>query len=143
MKPVDLLDDDMPECVGEFLLQEKRSVKQNMSQLSSSLPTEEEVLGGRLPRGSRISGNAMNLESSFDVLLQRETEHDKIVGPRGTYALSIRVSRHAGPKCQYSNYHATYAGIKNEWLDSSPYKESASLSVTGLAGLIQVQSEAI
>jgi hypothetical protein len=138
---VNLLDNNIPECVGEFLLQENRSVEEHV-QLFSSLPTEDEVLGGKIAErfkdivqhnGSGVQFGRTPAKLSMTRLWDVEEPASSPSGVAGAQGLDNKIS----------TILSRMKGIEEEEYDSSPYKESVSASVTDLASLIQVQSEAI
>jgi hypothetical protein len=140
---VDILDENMPECVGEFLLQEKKTVEEHV-QLFSSLPSEEEVLGGKVAEQFKAMGihnearvqfgrTPVKKKLSLTKLWDQEEIASSREGSAGVLGLSNKVQ----------TILSRMQGIKEETFDSSPYKESVSLSVTELAALIQMQGDAI
>jgi hypothetical protein len=140
---VDILDENMPESVGEFLLQEKRTVEEHV-QLFSSLPSEEEVLGGKVAERFK----AMGIHNEARVQFGRTPAKEKLSLTKLWDQEDIASSREGsagvlglGNKVQ--TILSRMQGIEEETFDSSPYKESVSLSVTELAGLIQMQGDAI
>ncbi len=140
---VDILDDGMPECVGEFLLQEKRTVEEHV-QLFTSLPSEEEVLGGKVAERFKAMGLHNESRVQFGQTPAKENLSLTKLWDQGESASSREGS--AGV-LSLSNKVQTILSrmqdIEEETFDSSPYKESVSLSVTELAGLIQMQGDAI
>jgi hypothetical protein len=140
---VDILDEKMPECVGEFLLQEKRSVEEHV-QLFSSLPTEEEVLGEKFAERFKAMGDHNGAGVQFGRTPAKEKlSVTKLWDQEGQTALREGSAGVVGLSNPIQTILSRMQGIEEETFDSSPYKESVSLSVTELAGLVQMQGDAI
>jgi hypothetical protein len=140
---VDILDIKMPECVGEFLLQEKRSVEEHI-QLFSSLPTEEEVLGDKFGERFKAMGQHNEAGVQFGRTPAKEKLNmSKLWDQDGAAALEAGSAGDQGLSDPIQKIFARMRSIEEETFDSSPYNESVSTSVTELAGLIQLQSNAI
>jgi hypothetical protein len=143
MPMVNLLDNNILECVGEFLLQENRSVEEHVK-LFSSLPMEDEVLGGKIAErfkdivqrngsGVQFGRTPAKGKLSMTRLWDVEESAASVSGAASAQGLNNNISV----------VMSRMKGIKEEQFNSSPYKESVSASVTNLASLIQVQGKAI
>jgi hypothetical protein len=140
---VDILDEEMPECVGEFILQEKRTVEEHV-QLFSSLPSAEEVLGDKFAEGFRAMGEHNGTGVQFGRTPAKEKlSLTKLWDQEGLASLGGGSAGALGLSNPIQTILSRMQGIEEETFDSSPYKESVSLSVTELAGLMQLQGDAI
>jgi hypothetical protein len=71
---IDVMLDTVPECVSEFLMEEKRRVKEHI-QLFSSLPTENKVLEGTVAERFKLYGQQSETGVQFGRTPAQERTH--------------------------------------------------------------------
>jgi hypothetical protein len=142
---INVLDDDIPECVLEFLHSEKRSVKSQI-QLLSSLPSEDELLD-EAEVEERLQ--AIHQQTLSSVQFGRTPAKGKLSNTRlwdvesGLSSGTVEGGLGMGMSTKLQGIINSMEEVQEEDFSCSPSKSAVSKSVSELAGLLQIQGEAI
>ena len=141
---VDMLNSNIPECVGEFLLQESRPVEEHI-QLFASLPMEEEVLGGKVAKRVKLISQQSTAGAQFGRTSAKEKlRATKLWAEDGEEGQdSDDVSESLGVVSRLQAIAGRMQGIQEETFDVSPFKDSMPASLAELVQVVQVQGTAI
>jgi hypothetical protein len=140
---VDVMAEIVPDCVSEFLMQEQRSVEEHI-QLFSSLPTEDEVLGGAVAERFKLFGQQSETGVQFGRTPARERVRmtclleDPGFGetPEGTAGV-------LGLSKKIQDIVSRLEQAQSESTEPSPFENLVMSTVSELASLAKAQGEAI
>jgi hypothetical protein len=129
-------------CIGLFL-GEKRTVEEHI-RLFSSLPTEEEVLGGRVAERFKVFWQQSETGVQFGRTPARErTRMTRLLGEPGSDSVPEGTSDDLGLSKKIQNIVDCLGQDQGDVIALSPFKESITSTVSELASLAKAQGEAI